>query len=334
MTTSPDPRPFAAARACGLLDTLDFQLRRTLKKPDSSQAHDLRVAIRRFGQSLAVFESCFGSGIAQRIERELNTVMKLAGKVRDSDIVLKMLGELDPVPTKVKAKIERKRDKTEVELTDAIARWIGRGEPARWRLNLEAKRGTPRATAALPADLNRAILRIAQRFFDRGVKAWHSKDSGKALHRLRIATKRLRYTFELAGKSAGESGAAGDPTDRWGLGQLKDLQSGLGDIHDLVTVREILSKHHGSKKMLEPIVDKERTGIREFRELWKREFRGGAHRGRWMARATKLAETLINAGNSEVGTAEGATAERAKSAGPAVAKKTDQRKRPTRSMGQ
>ncbi len=315
MTASPDPRHFAAARAGGLLDTLDFQVRRALKRPEDSEVHDLRVAIRRFGQGLIVFESGFGSAVVKRIGQRLDAVMKLAGKVRDSDIVISLLGELEPPPVKIMAKIERKRAKAEVALTDALAEWIDRGEIPRWRSKLTpVKLKSPKTAAAIRAGANREVLGVAERFFKRGVKAWNSKDSGKDLHRLRIDAKKLRYTFELAGvnRDPNQPGPArhveqsveqsADQSVEQSAGkktvgstdQLKVLQSSLGDIHDLDTARDILWKHHASKKLVDPIVRKERKQIRAFRKLWKDEFRGGEHQNRWMARAAALAERLFD----------------------------------------
>jgi CHAD domain-containing protein len=305
MTASPDPRQFAAARTGGLLDTLDFQLRRAFKTPEDGQVHDLRVAIRRFGQALAVFERGFGAGVVKRIRLKLDSVMKLAGKVRDFDVVLSLLGDLEPPPVKIMTKMERRRAKAEVALTEALGRWIDRGEVARWRVKLTpGKPASPQTAATIRAGANRAVLSVADRFFKRGEKAWNSKDPGKVLHRLRIGAKKLRYTFELAGNrereqpghppsdaNAGQD--AGHKTDP-GRDQLKDLQSDLGDIHDLGTVRDILWKHHASKQLLDPIIRKQRKRVREFRKVWKDEFRGREHQNRWMARATALAQTVLD----------------------------------------
>jgi CHAD domain-containing protein len=306
MTASPDPRQFAAARAGGLLDTLDFQLRRALKTPEDAQVHDLRVAIRRFGQALSVFERSFGAGVVKRIQKELDSVMKLAGKVRDCDVVLPLLGQLEPPPVKIMTKMERRRAKAEVALTEALGEWIDRGEVARWRLKLTpVKPASPQIAADIRAGANRAVLSVADRFFKRGENAWNSKDPGKDLHRLRIGAKKLRYTFELAGTherhqpghppqgdaNAGQGAAPKTDAER---DQLKDLQSDLGDIHDLGTVRDLLWKHHASKQLLDPIVRKQRKRVREFRKMWKDEFRGREHQNRWMARATALAQTVLD----------------------------------------
>ena len=306
MTASPDPRQYAAARAGGLLDTLDFQLRRAFKTPEEAQVHDLRVAIRRFGQALVVFERGFGSAAVKRIQQKLDPMMKLAGKVRDFDVVMPMLGELEPPPVKIMTKMERRRAKAEVALTEALGEWIERGEVARWRLKLTpGKPASPRTAAAIRAGANLAVLSVADQFFKRGEKAWNSKDPGKVLHRLRIGAKKLRYTFELAGnreerqpghapQSDANAGQGADPKTDTGKDQLKDLQSDLGDIHDLGTVRDILWKHHASKQLLDPIIRKQRKRVREFRKVWKDEFRGQEHRNRWMARATALAETVLD----------------------------------------
>jgi CHAD domain-containing protein len=263
-------------RTMSLLDKLEFQLRRTLKAPDADQVHDLRVATRRFSQALVVFESSFRG--AKSIRRELKTVMGYAGDVRDFDIALKFLSKgAEDVDPAIAEKIARKRGKSETKLTRALQRIVSRKAFVKWRAKLASPKEIE--TGEHPAI---AVLHAVERFFDRGDRAC-SSDSPKRLHRLRIATKKLRYTLELEGRPAAQVRKHGP---------IEQLQSDLGHIHDFDSVRELLSKYRGVKELLGPAEKKQRIRIDEFRALWKKEFDGKVNRGRWLQRA-KLVEKAI-----------------------------------------
>lgn len=282
----------ACARAGALLDSLDAQLQRTLKARDEDQVHDLRVATRRFTQALVIFESYLRG--TRRIRRELKAPMTLAGKVRDFDIATKLLGESgEPAAAAVVGRIERQRLKTQRTLAKATGRIVERGAIRKWRARLAPRKsGTPAPDHT--KDVKKAILRAAERFFDRGDRAYGAKDSrarysaksGNALHLLRIAAKKLRYTLELAVEPSG--------TRERMHHRIRQLQSDLGDIHDLQSVCEIVSEYRGAKTLLvEPLKTKQRKKIREFRKFWKDEFGGKKNRARWIQRITGVADSML-----------------------------------------
>src|SRR5579862_66799 len=84
-------RPFAISRSVRLLERLAFHINDAAHSHTADSVHDLRVAVRRFTQSLSVGKSCFGPNESKRIRRRLKAVMKLAGDVRDCDIAIKLL---------------------------------------------------------------------------------------------------------------------------------------------------------------------------------------------------------------------------------------------------
>ncbi len=264
MKASPNPRPFAA-RVADLLDSLDLQIRQTLKTPGADKVHDLRVAMRRFVQALVVLESATPG--VKGIEKELKSPMKRSGEVRDLDIAMKFLGESEVESAAgIIAKIKPKRSKAQARLKQALRQMVQRGSIAKWRSKL-----------ANPAEADPAqvVRRAMKRFFDFGDKADAAR-SPKKLHRLRIATKKLRYTLELDGRSHD---------------QIQELQSNLGHIHDLDAIRQILANQPGAKKVLHPASKKQRKRIREFRDCWKSEFAGNKNRTRWKQIATEPVKT-------------------------------------------
>jgi CHAD domain-containing protein len=260
MKASPNPRPFAA-RVADLLDSLDLQIRQTLKTPSADQVHDLRVAMRRFVQALVVLQSATPG--VKGIEKDLKSPMKRSGEVRDLDIAMKFLAESEvESAASIIARIKQERRKAHARLKQALRQMVQRGSIAKWRSKL--------ANPA-EADPKEVIRHAMKRFFDYGDKADAAR-SPKKLHRLRIATKKLRYTLELDGRSHD---------------QIQELQSNLGHIHDLDAIRQILGKHPDAKKVLHPASKKQRKRIREFRDCWKSEFAGAKNRARWKQIATE-----------------------------------------------
>jgi CHAD domain-containing protein len=296
MKSSVKPRHFTGARAASLLDSLDVQLRQTLKAPDSEQVHDLRVATRRFIQALVILESSSRGGV-RRIRQELKPVMHRSGEVRDFDIVLKILSESDaPAAVKIAGRIKAKRAKSAAKLSQTLRKLVARKTISKWRSKLAPSRET-QTVAGIKlrgghAD-KKAVLRTAESFFDRGDKAYKSneskdsrpKHSARNLHRLRIATKKLRYTLELALRPDGTHARKRD--------QVEELQSDLGHIHDYDAVTAILSKERGAKHLLRPHAKKQRSRLTKFQQYWKREFHGKKNRAAWMARITAFADTLL-----------------------------------------
>ncbi len=305
MASSPDPRQFDCARALsllsGLLNALDFQLGRTLKTPDAGEVHGLRVATRRFTQALVIFESCFRG--ARGIREKLKRPMELSGDVRDFDIALKILrGGRTGVSAKAVDRIERERAKSERALAEALGKLAQRGTFKAWRAKLGSPRPKTAATTSSHAgshatDVQQAVSDAADNFFNRGNHVYAASDSGskqstpknlsKSLHHLRIATKELRYTLELAIQPGASS--------RNGLARIEQLQSDLGDIHDFDPVHQILSEYRSARKLLARLARKQHKRIREFREFWKNEFGGNRNRAGWMRRIAGIADTLVSA---------------------------------------
>ena len=70
---------------------LAFEVLNTVRTADAETVHDLRVAIRRFNQSVAVFGSLLPKREVKRIRKRLRRVMESAGAIRDRDIALEFL---------------------------------------------------------------------------------------------------------------------------------------------------------------------------------------------------------------------------------------------------
>jgi CHAD domain-containing protein len=269
MPVSPDQSRLAHARIEALLHTLDLQLRRTMKSQKAKNVHDLRVATRRFTQALKIFKTCLGN--TKAVRARCSSVMKLSGKVRDLDIAMKILrhehGD-DAHAAEVLARIERDRALRAKELLRSITRVNG-------RIAIPASNGPVNTEK-----VHDAVVKAGHRLFKRAEHLSRSDDP----HPLRIAAKQLRYTLEL--------GTAGNGA----VDQLAELQSELGAIHDLETIREILRKHKGAKKLLPKLKKKQQKQLRQAGRMWKRDFGGKKNRELWIRRLEKFSKMLCGAG--------------------------------------
>lgn len=251
MARSPESAPIKAG---DLLNQLALQVRRTLRTPDAAQVHHLRVAVRRFRQALAVVENRDVRAGVGNIHRRLKKMMALAGDVRDCDIASKLAGKLK-APARLLNNLLQRREQAQRLLLSSLRQWLDRKTEAAWRAKL-ASLEKPRAKAPVEP----VLLKAARRLFNRGRKIG---ESAKALHRLRIAAKKLRYTMEIAGHF-----------DQARFDRIKTLQTDLGDINDYETARTIVAEEGGPKKISDGLKQSQRKKIREFCRLWNHDFKG------------------------------------------------------------
>ena len=251
MAGSPENAHSRASKAFPLLEQWTLEVRRTLDRADRDQVHDLRVASRRFGQMIAVLDGASAAGVG-KIRRGLKEIIGLAGAVRDYDIAAKLIGKLN-APARLQTRLRARRADAANDLVAALREMNGARVAEKWRARLPSQNGA--VTAAERQVLEDAVKRL----FARGARL----DQGpRALHKLRIAAKKLRYTMELLPFSP----------DR--LEPIKQLQSKLGDINDYESTRRLVAKEGASQTMIEGLKEAQEKKTKQFRRFWKRDFAG------------------------------------------------------------
>ena len=264
-------KSLAADRVTRLLERLAYQISSARHSRGEEAVHDLRVAIRRLLQALAVFKPQLASKELKKIRRSLKDTMALAGEVRDCDVVLRCLPDFrSPGAAALREKFQVRRKAAERALLSALSRWLARGTSSKWREKLEI------AGFESPDDSTlRKLPRLAKSFFKCGSRAADPEASAKDLHQFRIAAKELRYTLELFAPLYGP--AMRDRQDR-----IQALQSLLGRINDLHTVRRLVSQAGGHAKIEAALKKRQRRKTQEFRRLWTAEFSAPATAKRWI----------------------------------------------------
>ena len=233
MTEPPEPLesvptvgPFLRKR----LESLDHRVGdgadRLVSSPsDDDAVHDLRVALRRLRTVLEVGRPVLGGYFVDEVRRAFRDVHRATGALRDEEVVLKVAKGLSVThPDMDRWLVARTR--REQRLRRGLMRRVTAGEIGIGRRMLAALlafRVKPSRDVPL-AKFGRRAVETALRGVHRRRDA--QPDDPEALHQLRIAYKRLRYTVETFADTL--------PPDLGVLAQpAANFQGRLGDIHDV-----------------------------------------------------------------------------------------------------
>ena len=247
MLITPTAPVWIAARAllAERKDDLEQRWKRALKSFDAEDIHDLRVSSRRLREALALFSPCFPAKSLSRVSSRVKRLTQLLGTMRNTDEALLFFSDLaapqlpagSPLAALIK-QLEAEREKERKALAEGFKSLPLR--PLREQLDSVFKR--PAVFCNDRIDPFMAMVDFARREIserDLPVRellplACREEDISSQ-HRLRIATKRLRYRYEILA-----------PLVREGHGELlatvKAYQEVLGKMHDLDVFAEMVAK--------------------------------------------------------------------------------------------
>jgi len=232
----------------GRLEALLKQLAAVRDEDDPESVHALRVATRHLRVALDSAAPFLGAKAHKRQVRDVRALAAAAGRVRDADVMLdslraRAIQEAEVERAGIEALIDAlsvQRATARDELDPVLDRWMDEDEgdsaAAVFRRALTAikarrKLGTRALTGRVAAEAIEAAL---ARFEKRGRQFAAGDAVPDAAHRLRIATKRLRYSVELFASLL--------PTEAdERLRELQDLQALLGTMHDHDVLTDLLA---------------------------------------------------------------------------------------------
>jgi CHAD domain-containing protein/transposase-like protein len=237
--------------------TLRFHLQRMLEHEsgtrqgdDPEELHVMRVATRRMRAALRVFEPYLDAAAIRPVDRGLRRTGRVLGAVRDLDVFHeKTMRYLDSLPDQRRHDLDpllavwqERRDHARTEMLD----YLDGGRYPRFVETFTALLDDPRrASLAFVSDEGEARPhRVAHVLpavlYDRVAAVWAYDDviTGHdtplvRFHRLRIAGKGLRYTFEFFEEVLG-------PDAKPLIGATKAMQDHLGDLQDAVVTCTVL----------------------------------------------------------------------------------------------
>jgi len=255
------------ARSSARLERVIRAFARAGKRPNAPEtAHDLRVAIRRFQQCLAMFDGLFAPKPAEKLRKRLRKLMDLCGAKRDYDVGLEVLAQAGlPPHHSVMTKFRQRQVSGSRALARRLAKKSSRDEGDRWRKQLRtAKRpgGAWDWQAGVAENAKAALPRLAGEFFAEGDMALLAYGDHEALHQFRLHTKSFRYSLELFARGYG---FGWQPM----LEALRELQDRIGAINDCVVVLQLPEMDaiamHAVRRLLV-------THERSFGQFWRETF--------------------------------------------------------------
>lgn len=211
------------------------ELEKSVEHAGSASVHDLRVALRRLLSTLELVAALDSPAPAKRVRR-LEQMLRSLSPLRDLEVekhTLEAMSVHEPELRESAAELERERAALAKRLTKRLARF----ETLEMELalertaeNLELEASTPQASKLMVlATVARAYAR-----FDRRRRAVSGGDP-RALHRVRLAFKRYRYTVEAAMPLLPARAARS-------LLLMKQFQDELGAIQDASVLLETLRR--------------------------------------------------------------------------------------------
>jgi CHAD domain-containing protein len=255
-----DATKFATLQAHRELEHLATQIDRAAKSCDAGAVHDVRVAIRRYTQALAICRNYFRSPETRKIRRRLQKIMKSAGEVRDYDVALKLSTKfIGTHATHLRAKLRTRRKAEAARLLPQLRRFKHRRISLQWRL-----RDGDSAEETVPQLARRTLHRKAKDFLKRGNQVSAAED----LHPFRITTKKFRYTIELLQPAYGTSLAGL-------LDRIKRVSTLLGAVNDCAAASRIVSGYKGSHRLIEHLEKRKHKKAAAFHKYWKDQFGKG-----------------------------------------------------------
>ncbi|MCF2970674.1 CHAD domain-containing protein [Synechococcus sp. Nb3U1] len=269
---SPPSPPTLGSEAHQLLSLQWQRLQKHVERvlshhPEAAESlHQIRVALRRIGTWVQVFQSAVKLPASLKTKR-LQKLASLLGKQRDLDVLIEILQEpcWNGIPEAQQVELkhlikelarrqakaqERSRrvlkDPTFLEFQAACEQW------------LSCPRYTPQAQLPLKESLPHLLTPLlAEWLLQPGwrIPAFPEKGSQtKQLHKLRKATKRLRYQMEFFSTFYGEA------VQNW-TETLKQLQEQLGRFNDLQVLRAHLDPDSGLQS---PLQDQQRLALHDW----------------------------------------------------------------------
>jgi CHAD domain-containing protein len=195
--------------------------------------HDMRVASRRFRSALRDFAPLFEKKVAKPLKKRTKVVADALGDVRDHDVAIGALTSLlerspnDDIAAGIDRLIEvrrARRAESHAHLIERVS--VENLGSLRGHLDqaLDSTSSEKFASVTFRSFAAHAVERAHKKFLKRAERIFDPFDD-KALHKLRLSAKRVRYALELFdGCWAGEL----KPFAKY----VSKLQSSLGEVHD------------------------------------------------------------------------------------------------------
>lgn len=202
---------------------------------DQNDLHDLRVALRRLRSWLRAFQDELSDTVRRKSRRRLRKMTRSTNAARDAEVALEWIATQTDLKSRERAGARHLHDQwqLEVEASQTTAKEYIGGRLPKLLATLSGdldeyweRHPTDSSKKERRSTMNAALRTALQRHASRFAKAVARIDGladVEAVHRARIAVKRLRYLLESVGA---------DPEAAALTARLRTLQDALGAVHD------------------------------------------------------------------------------------------------------
>lgn len=266
---------------------------------DETSVHQARVASRRLREALPVLGVSADAGALDRADRRVRRITRALGPVRELDVTLLLLGELQRRKAAPDRAIARVREAVTAERLARRRAMLAAIKPSRLE-KLRKRLVRVAAPAAAPAVRGNTLAEAAAQSVTRAteLRAAIERAGGiylaDRLHRVRVAAKKLRYGLEIQRELTRSRSTAQ-------LNRLKTQQDLLGRMHDLEVLIDRVRRVQAS------LTPRDRRGMAELRTLIRvleEECRTG-HAAYMRARPAllKMCDAIVATGNARISAA-------------------------------
>jgi CHAD domain-containing protein len=191
------------------LESLTSCAQKIIKRKDIEDIHDLRVASRRIRTCLTVFFSYLPKKKVESWQREIRSITKLFGQVRDLDVQIDLLDQLSekiPDPSilpglkRIRLRLNQKREKRQGGINDLCQSVLKSDILSEMKTWVESVMSVSENTNIYSLDLFQLGYENIQSRLDNFLfyeVFLFDPSRIEELHQMRIAAKRLRYTLEV-----------------------------------------------------------------------------------------------------------------------------------------
>ena len=120
---------FAYAKTASLLRHAADAINAAARSPDPEAIHDMRVAIRRFQQSIRLFRQFLRKKGVRTVRADLRSIMEPAGELRNLDVAVRLVrragGDPEPIgERRLTARLALQGHLSDMAELDLAARWL------------------------------------------------------------------------------------------------------------------------------------------------------------------------------------------------------------------
>ena len=237
------------------LETLKKKTRSIQRRRDIEDIHDLRVSSRRIRTCLTIFENSFPAKKIKKWQKDIRSITKSFGIVRDLDVQIDLLDQLMKTVEdrkilsglrRIRLRLKQKRQIKQVDaeaMTDNILKSTTLLELHEWAKSIlapkpvEASPGQPEKAESdienNSTNLDKSVLfQLAYAHVQKRLDEFlffevfiYDPERIEELHQMRIAAKRLRYSLEVFSDLY-------EKKSDFALNIARQSQQYLGEIHD------------------------------------------------------------------------------------------------------